>query len=169
MKSFFLQHKLIIVLTTLSLIIFLSVGYFFSSNFEIIANGETSDNVLKQDLGEISMGDGIKKISFSYTNYTDQSLLINNLYTSCMCTKAKLEIGSNQSRFAGMIGHTGGLMPINPQMTLKSGETAIIDVEFDPNAHGPEAVGPINRTITMHTNSNELPTIEFTFTGDVIK
>ena len=142
---------------------------FLKNNFGIRANGSLSDNQTLQDLGEIPMSEGIKKVTYSYTNYSEETFQLNNLYTTCMCTKAKISINGTQSSFAGMKGHSAGLKPINPNMTLKPGETVTVFAEFDPNAHGPEATGPITRSILLDTNSNELPQIEFKFSGVVTK
>lgn len=168
MKKILQKNKYSIVAIVLTLFA-VFVVFFFQKSFSVIPYGELSDNELRQDLGTISMSDGIKKIEYKYTNYSLETLSINSLYTSCMCTKAKLIIGEKQSDFAGMKGHEGGLKPINPQMELNPGETAIILAEFDPNVHGPDAVGPINRSVFMHTTKNTIPQIELMFTGNVTK
>ena len=120
----------------------------------------------RQDLGTIPMSQGVKKLAFAYKNATDQPLKLSNLYTTCMCTKAKIKLGDKNTVFAGMKGHTAGLMPINPDITLEPGQEMVIDVEFDPNAHGPKGVGPITRSVIIETDGEKL---EFMFSGTVTR
>lgn len=152
------------------LFLLLLAGYYFISNYDLkTVNLVTQIEESKdQELGEISMTDGVKKISFKYKNTLEKSIILNNLYTSCMCTKAKLIVGDQQSVFAGMKGHKSGLKPIDPNMILDPGEVVEIFVEFDPNAHGPEAVGPMTRTVYLGIDGQEQP-LKFNFSGDVVK
>lgn len=155
---------LLFVLLTISSVIYL----YFNYNLELTGSRNQSLENRDQELGEISMADGVKEISFIYKNTSGKDINLNELYTSCMCTKAKIIVGENQSGFAGMKGHKSGLKPINPNMTLKPGEVAQLAVEYDPNAHGPDGVGPMTRTVYLGTDSQEQQ-IKFNFSGVVIK
>ena len=59
------------------------------------------------------------------------------------------------------MGHGGGTATLSE--TIQAGETAILLVNFDPNAHGPNATGSITRTVMLHTNSQQQPEIELRF------
>lgn len=153
-------------------------SYYLFSNFEISSYDSpitlpknTSEiaktKSLKQDLGLIPMSEGIKRIVFEYKNDSDEVINITKMFTTCMCTKAKLKIGQEETNFAGMQGHKSGLMPIDLRMSLEPGEKALISAEFDPNAHGPEATGPITRAIILETDNPDKPEIEFVFSGEV--
>lgn len=120
--------------------------------------------ILRQELGEIPMSQGNTQLAFQIKNTTVSVLDLQQLYTTCMCTKAKLITAAGQSSFAGMQGHTSGLMPIDPNLQLQPGEEAVLLVDFDPNAHGPQGVGPITRSVILETNQQPM---EFTFTGVV--
>ena len=126
----------------------------------------TDVGVFSQELGEIPMSAGIAQLGFTFKNTSDTPLDLQQLYTTCMCTKAKIITQAGQSAFAGMQGHTGGLKPIDPNLQLQPGEEAVVLVEFDPNAHGPDAVGPITRSVILETNQADA---EFMFSGVVIK
>ena len=69
-----------------------------------------------------------------------------------MCTTATLKIGGRQKGPYGMLGH-GFIPKINE--TLNSGEEALVEVVFDPAAHGPAGVGPIQRAIAIENNAGE--------------
>lgn len=121
------------------------------------------------DLGQIPMKEGSVQLKYIFKNTTSQPLKLNNLYTSCMCTKAKIKTAKTETIYAGMKGHTSGLMPINPNITLDPGQEAQVLVEFDPNAHGPQGTGPMQRTIVIETNNQTQPMMEFTFSGTVTR
>lgn len=177
------QDKKIKVGIVLILGLVVGLSYLVSQNYSLEpteARGSTkaatptktnpnTTNSTHQDLGQIPMSEGIKQLSYSFKNDGDQSLQINNLYTSCMCTKAKIIIDDQDSGFAGMKGHKSGLMPIDPDMELKTGQEAKLLVEFDPNAHGPQGVGPMTRSIILETNDTNQPQLQFTFAGVVTK
>jgi hypothetical protein len=99
------------------------------------------------DFGTISMKNGDVAKEFLITNPTDKDVFIPSLVTSCMCTKAFIvePDGTSKGPF-GMPG-MGYVPPANE--TIKSGDSRIIRVVYDPNAHGPAGVGKIDRFITL--------------------
>jgi len=100
------------------------------------------------DFGQIRMADGKVRKEFTIRNADSASLTVKQLYTSCMCTSATLlHRGSRIGPF-GMVGH--GFIPTISR-ELAPGETAQVEVEFDPNAHGPAGVGYIERIVTVAT------------------
>lgn len=106
----------------------------------------------KYDFGTISMARG--KVSYRYPirNVGTDPLEIRKLYTSCMCTTAALVTNGKVSDAYGMPGHTPIptiSVPIAPQ------EQAYVQVVFDPAAHGPAGVGPIERVITVENNAGQ--------------
>lgn len=110
------------------------------------------------DFGEISMAAGKVSRSVIIQNTGPEPVIISKIYTSCMCTTAKL-IMDNDSYFGpyGMPGH--GFTPaINK--TIPSGAEATIEVVFDPAAHGPAGIGLIEREIYIE-NSVGLLTFGF--------
>ena len=52
---------------------------------------------------------------------------------------------------------------------VKPGETADINVVFDPMFHGPQGTGPITRLVSFNTNDSSNRTVEFKLTGNVIR
>lgn len=121
------------------------------------------------DFGTISMADGLAKHTFTIKNEGTANLKLSKISTSCMCTTVILDIDGVKSPKFGMAGH--GTNPVFWSEELAPGHTANLEVIFDPLAHGPDAVGPITRTVTMYSNdggrSNTRQT--FTLTGNVIK
>lgn len=99
------------------------------------------------DFGKISMKDGLVTKEFTISNPTDQDITLSTVLTSCMCTKAFIiePSGSVKGPF-GMPG-MGYVPPANE--VIKAGESRVIRVVYDPNAHGPAGVGRIDRFITL--------------------
>jgi len=95
------------------------------------------------DFGTISM----------ITNPTTEILTLNKLYTTCMCTEARLSVnGASEGPF-GMPGH--GFIPSFEQR-LEPNQTGEVEVIYDPSAHGPAGVGQIEREIILEGQGKQL-------------
>ena len=103
------------------------------------------------DFGNISMKDGVVSKEFTVSNPTDKNIALSKVFTSCMCTTALIvrPDGSVNGPF-GMPGHNA-VPPANED--IKAGESRVIRVVFDPNAHGPAGVGTIERFVTLAEDS----------------
>lgn len=115
------------------------------------------------DFGIISMKNGDVTKEFKITNQTNADVFVATLSTSCMCTSAFI-VGSDGAikgpfKMPGM-----GYVPRANEI-IKAGESRIVRVVFDPNAHGPAGVGPINRQITLSDEKGE--TLQFDIKGVV--
>ncbi len=53
-------------------------------------------------------------------------------------------------------------------LTVPAGEEMELTATFDPNAHGPDAVGPVNRIIYIQSNASKEP-LKLTFTANVVR
>ena len=104
----------------------------------------------KFNFGSVSMARGKVTHRYSIRNTGTDPLLIRKMYTSCMCTTAALVKGGRKSDPYGMPGH-GFIPTINEPMS--PGEDAIIEVVFDPAAHGPAGIGPVERFVTIENNA----------------
>lgn len=107
------------------------------------------------DFGTISMKDGNVNHEFAVTNSSNKDVVVSTVLTSCMCTTAFIiEDNSDIKGPFGMAG-MGYVPPANE--TIKAGESRVIRVVYDPNAHGPAGVGIIDRFITLtDTTGGEL-------------
>lgn len=105
------------------------------------------------DFGSISMVNGKVKKVFTFKNNTAAAIVAKKLYTSCMCTKATLTKNGETFGQFGMPAH-GYIPEINKD--IEPGQDAQIEVEFDPAAHGPAGVGPIERQATLETSDGQL-------------
>lgn len=132
-----------------------------------IANGSLTLSETSWDWGDISMALGMATRDVTFENTSGEPVTLTAMSTSCMCTTVSL-IRANGSMVGpkGMVGH-GGSPSVNE--TIQPGETGVLRVVFDPNAHGPAAVGPIRRGVTLATSSTNQPQIELTFSGNVVK
>ena len=113
------------------------------------------------DFGTISMAKGDAKHLFKIKNTGVEAVVINKMYTSCMCTTATIDTGDKKFGPYGMPGH--GLIPkinevLNPQ------QEAEVEVVFDPTAHGPAGVGRIERVVVIENNAGEPLELRFTAT-----
>lgn len=118
------------------------------------------------DFGTISMADGKVKHSFTIKNEGTGDLRLTNISTSCMCTTAILEGGGETSPIFGMHNN-----PTLWSKKIKPGQSANLEVIFDPTAHGPNATGPVTRTVTMYSNDGGKESVKtiFTITANVVK
>ena len=120
--------------------------------------GRLTASEAKFGFGPISMARGKVTHRYPIRNVGTEPLVIRKLYTSCMCTTAALVKNGSTSEAYGMPGHTPIPtinVPINPQ------EEAFVEVVFDPAAHGPAGVGPIERVVTIENNAGQPLELEF--------
>ncbi len=99
------------------------------------------------DFGTISMKNGNVTKDFTVNNPTDKDVFVSTLVTSCMCTSAFIVAPDGRSKGPFKMPGMGYVPPANE--TIKAGESRIIRVVYDPNAHGPAGVGPIDRFATL--------------------
>lgn len=102
------------------------------------------------DFGVISMAKGAVGHRFSVKNNGSGPVTIEKIYTSCMCTTATLTTALGSFGPYGMPGH-GFIPKINAQVAV--GEEAIVEVVFDPTAHGPAGVGKIERIVSVENDA----------------
>lgn len=98
------------------------------------------------DFGTVSMKSGTVTHAFRVANDQPQPVTVAKIYTSCMCTTASLVVNGERVGPYGMPGH-GPIPRINK--TIAPGESAQVEVMFDPAAHGPSGVGPIERLVYL--------------------
>ena len=112
----------------------------------------------KFSFGPISMARGKVTHRYPIRNSGTETLNIRKIYTSCMCTTAALVKNGKKSDAFGMPGHT----PIPTiDVPLNPGEEGFIEVVFDPAAHGPAGVGPIERVVTVENSAGQPLELEF--------
>src|SRR3989339_1528292 len=161
-------HIIIIVLFVLILIVGgIIVGAIMDASDT--SNGGVAKIVIdsnRYDFGTISMADGLPRHTFTIKNEGTADLDISQISTSCMCTSAILSVDGQDSPKFGM--HSN---PTFWSQSIAPGQTATLEVIFDPLAHGPDAIGPITRGITGYSNDNGGKNVPFqlTFSGNVVK
>src|SRR3989344_4396057 len=114
------------------------------------------------DFGTVSMANGNVSRIFKVRNIGPETVMMDKLYTSCMCTSASLMMDGQKFGPFGMPGH--GAAP-SIKANLAPGQEAEIEVVFDPTAHGPAGVGKIERVVILE-NSAGSP-VEFNFSANV--
>lgn len=101
------------------------------------------------DFGKISMAAGNVSHSYGIRNAGAAAFSITSISTSCMCTVATLITPTGKKGPFGMTGH--GFTPRLAER-LAPGETAQVEVVFDPAAHGPAGIGRTERIVTIGNN-----------------
>jgi hypothetical protein len=109
----------------------------------------TVDEANNYDFGKISMAAGKVSHIFKIKNTSSEPVVINKIYTSCMCTVVTLASGDKKFGPFGMLGH--GALPKISQ-SVGPNEEISVEVVFDPAAHGPAGVGRISRMVTLENN-----------------
>lgn len=106
----------------------------------------------RYDFGKVSQSDGVVSTTFTVTNAGKNNLIIENLDTSCMCTTASLTYDGKEGPVFGMSMH--GSNPQGYSLVIPPGDSAELNVYYDPLAHGkqdkPEM--DITREVTIVSN-----------------
>lgn len=113
------------------------------------------------DFGSISMAKGNVMHEYVVRNTGSAPLTLGKMYTSCMCTQARIRIGDTMLGPFGMPGHA--MIP-RLNKTLAPGEEAVVEAIFDPAAHGPAGVGRVNRVVTIEIDGGAPLELSFTAT-----
>ena len=118
------------------------------------ANGARSALVAPEtfyDFGTISMKNWNVTKEFTVTNPTNEDITVKTVLTSCMCTTAFIVQADGSAKGPFSMPGMGYVPPANE--TIKPGESRIIRVVYDPNAHGPAGVGQIDRFVMLTDSS----------------
>lgn len=99
------------------------------------------------NLGQVAYGGGKISKTFEIKNTSDKTVKLRKITTSCMCTTATVKIGDKETNSYGM-EMNGDLNPLI-DYDLPAGGSAFATFVFDPAAHGPQGIGPIDRIVTV--------------------
>ncbi len=103
---------------------------------------------LSFDWEDINIKGGDVEHIFRFKNAGEEDLIIKSAITTCMCTTATIELADRTvSPEFGMHARSGWGASVKPE------EEFDIKIVFDPMAHGPDATGPITRSVFLETSS----------------
>jgi hypothetical protein len=117
------------------------------------------------DLGEVSQARGIVTVELAVANAGAGELVIDDMETSCGCTRAALVADGRAGPWFGMRGH--GPWPAGWSARLGPGQHATLRVQYNPNTHGIYR-GPIDRIVVIHSNDPRQPHAQVRLTGTQI-
>lgn len=117
------------------------------------------------DLGQVPLNGGIVTKEYEIRNTHTNEVILKKIATSCMCTQARVIKSGEETEFFGM-EHAGDKNKVIA-FKLNSGESAKVEVKFDPAAHGPEGVGPFDREIWL-TFTDPVGVKSVKFNGTVV-
>jgi len=100
------------------------------------------------DFGDVSLAGGKVKTVMTIKNTGGSDLVIKDMETSCGCTSASITKDGVEGPVFGMRMHGN---PTGWSVTLKPGETALLNVYYDPRVH-PDLRGAVTRTISIYSN-----------------
>ena len=157
------MNKNNLLILSITAIVFLGLVLLLSNlpeDQQVVVPGALGDIEVEQsfDFGLISMKEGDVFHEFVLKNTGLHTVLLSRLYTSCMCTTARLKMNGYQSQFFGMVGH-GYIPKVNK--VLEPGEEAVIEVVFDPAAHGPAGVGRVERIVYVEGEKGTMLQVQF--------
>ncbi len=101
------------------------------------------------DFGRISMAKGDVSKTFLLKNESKLPIIVKKVYTSCMCTSAIMKTAVKKFGPFGMPSH--GLAP-SLNIPLAPGEEFQVEAIFNPAAHGPSGIGPIERSVIIESD-----------------
>ncbi len=103
---------------------------------------------------DVSVAGGVVKTVMAIKNLGKSDLVIDDMDSSCGCTTASVTKDKEEGPVFGMRMH--GTNPVGWSETLKSGETAELNIYYDPRVHS-ELRGPVTRVITVFSNDPNTP------------
>ena len=162
-----------ILIATLNFSVILIVGFaaFFGGkeDEEVLVAGAQIEGVEANpgvyDLGDVPINGGLVTKEYQIKNTIGNTLKLKKIATSCMCTKASFQVEETKTKFFGMEGHGDKNPPVN--IEIPAGQVGKVVVQFDPAAHGPQGVGPFDRSIFL-TFSDPAGIKELKFNGTVV-
>ena len=147
-----------------------AIGYGLekNSNSQMDSSGVASMKIdsTRDDFGDIKIDGGLVREKFEIKNTGDGVLRLSNIKTSCMCTSAYLEVDGEKSPKFGMHNN-----PTFWSEEIGPGQVGNMEIVFDPMAHGPDAIGPITRNVSIYSNDNGQKSVKstLTLTANVIR
>ncbi len=143
----------------------ISVGLFFGLPYLTEeGKGKIEVNPLEHDAGTVSMAEGLVERTFEIKNNGEGDLKINSIWTSCMCTTARLKVGDKVSPEFGM--HSGSIFW---SQKIMPGEVAFLEVTFDPAFHGSQGVGQNIRVIYISSDDPQNKKVEVRLITNVVE
>ncbi len=137
----------------------LILGYYMLSGDEGKASSSPVISIEPKEYNfdDVSLRGGVVNTVMTIKNTGGSALVINDMETSCGCTSATVEKGGIEGPEFGMKGH--GPSPVGWSETLQPGETALLNIYYDPAVH-PELRGAVTRAIALYSNDPTSPVKE---------
>ena len=96
------------------------------------------------DFGDVVNGLVVEK-DLTIRNTGKADLVVETVTTTCGCTTASLDA-----------------------MTIPAGESAILHIEFDSGAHGPDLTGQVMRQVILISNDPQIPEATIAFVANIL-
>lgn len=167
----YFKMKKLITLLSLSALLFSACSsegvdeQAMGGNVQYVASFGSSLEDANHDWGNINIEGGLATYTFPFQNDSDEEMLIKTASTTCMCTTAEIELESG-----GTSPEFGMHSAKEWNQVVAPGEKFEVYVAFDPMAHGPDAIGPITRSVFIETSATNLEegAIEIKVSGEVL-
>lgn len=143
----------------------ISMGLFFGLPYLTgEGRGKIEVNPLEYDAGTVSMTEGLVEKTFEIKNIGEGDLKITSILTSCNCTTARLKVGDKTSPEFGM--HTSSTFW---SQKIAPGQTALLEVTFDPAFHGSQGVGQNIRAVYISSDDPQNKKVEVRLIANVVE
>lgn len=153
------------------------VGLIFAMDAKKASNAKTvkpaySSGILTAlendyDFGVVSIQDGNVSHKFTLKNGSKESIIIKKISTSCICATAYLRERSGvKTGPFGISEHSDASSKTD--IEIEAGQTAELEVIFDPTAHGQQGIGKIKRVVSIETNAPANPKLQLRLEAEVV-
>lgn len=115
------------------------------------------------DAGTVSMAAGKVQYTYEIKNKGEGDLKISRIWTSCMCTTARLKVGDKESPEFDM--HSN---PAFWSQKIAPGQTGYLEVNFDQAFHGLQGLGENIRAVYISSNDPQNKQVEVRLITNVI-
>ncbi len=126
------------------------------SSFYLIKRDDNLKNPPRIDIkpsshnfGDVSVAGGVVKTAMTIKNEGKSDLIIDDMDSSCGCTTATITKDGKEGPVFSMRAH--GTNPVGWSEKIKPGETAELNIYYDPQAHS-DLRGHVTRVITVFSN-----------------
>jgi hypothetical protein len=133
----------------IAVIVIVAAFYLFNRDSSLAEAAIIKLDPAVHDFGDVSVRGGVVNTVMAIKNEGESDLVINDMDSSCGCTSATITKDGIEGPVFGMKMH--GTNPVGWSETLKPGETAQLNIYYNPMVH-PDLRGPVTRAISLFSN-----------------
>ncbi|GBE55958.1 hypothetical protein BMS3Bbin16_00155 [archaeon BMS3Bbin16] len=133
----------------IALIVIVAAFYMFNRDSNSAEAAVIKLDPTVHDFGDVSVAGGVVSTTMTIKNNGGSDLVISDMDSSCGCTSATITKDGVEGPVFGMKMH--GKNPVDWSETLLPGETAQLNIYYDPTVHQ-DLRGAVTRAISIYSN-----------------